>query len=91
MESKEFRKMIESIRIIEKSIGVYSKKTAKIELKNSLAVRKSIFATNIIRVGEIFSSKNISIKRPGIGKSPMMWYKIIGTKSKKNYKPDDPI
>ena len=46
---------------------------------------------NLNKGDKIFTSKNISIKRPGIGKSPMMWYKIIGTKSKKNYKPDDPI
>ena len=91
MNPKEFKKMVESIRIIEKSMGLSTKKATKIELKNSLFVRKSIFANRKISKGEKFTSKNITIKRPGIGKSPMMWYKIIGTETKKNYKKDDPI
>ena len=32
---------------------------------------------------------NLSIKRPGTGISPLHWYKIMGKKSKKNYKSDD--
>ena len=48
-----------------------------------LFVRKSIIAKNEISKGEIFSSKNLTTKRPGTGISPLVWDKIIGKKAKK--------
>jgi len=37
------------------------------------------------------TDKNITIKRPGKGISPMQWDEIIGTIAVKNYKLDDLI
>ena len=53
--------------------------------------RKSIVASKDICKGEIFTLKNITAKRPGTGMSPMFIPKIIGKKSKKNYKEDQLI
>ena len=44
-----------------------------------------------ITVGEFFSEKNLTTKRPGNGISPMRWHDIIGKKSTANYEPDDLI
>ena len=87
----EFKEMVKSIRNVENAFGSSLKKPTKIETQNSLIVRKSIFAQKNIKKGEKFSLENICIKRPGVGKSPMMWYKLIGKKSKKNYKADELI
>ena len=87
----EFKAMVKSIRNVENAFGLSLKKPTKIETQNSLIVRKSIFALKNIKKGEKFSLENICIKRPGVGKSPMMWYKLIGKKSKKNYKADELI
>ena len=38
--------------------------------------------------GDIFSEKNLTVKRPGNGISPLNWDKLIGKKSEINYKPD---
>ena len=59
--------------------------------KNIKVARKSIVASCYIKKNELFSEKNITLKRPGDGKSPMLWDKIIGLKAKKNYKIDEKI
>ena len=63
----------------------------KAEIKNRKLVRKSIFASKKITTGEKFSSNNLTTKRPGNGISPMLWKKLIGKRSKRNYKTDDLI
>lgn len=91
LEPREFAKLIQKIRNLEKAFGSYHKKPSKIESKNKLIVRKSIVAKISIKKGEIFTVNNITIKRPGNGISPMKWYKVLGTKSKNDYKPDEII
>ena len=41
-----------------------------------------------VKKGDIFSAKNLTVKRPGNGISPLNWDKLIGKKSEINYKPD---
>ena len=84
-------KMIKKIRNTEKLLGSKFKKPTSSELKNKKIARKSIVANKFITRGEVFTEKNLTTKRPGYGKSPMNWNKIIGTKSKKNYKIDEII
>ena len=84
-------KMIKKIRDTEKLLGSKFKKPTSSELKNKKIARKSIVANKFITRGEVFTEKNLTTKRPGYGKSPMNWNKIIGTKSKKNYKIDEII
>ena len=41
--------------------------------------------------GDIFTEKNLTIKRPGNGISPMRWNKILGKKAKQNFIEDEII
>ncbi len=91
LEINEFKKMIDSIRIIEKCIGKYNKFVTSSELKNKKIVRKSIYSSNIIKKGEKFTAKNITLKRPCIGIDGKKWDLIIGMKSKYNFKKNEPI
>tara|TARA_Y100001970_G_C14259237_1_gene878294 strand:- start:16245 stop:17252 length:1008 start_codon:yes stop_codon:yes gene_type:complete len=91
IEYSDLKKMVSSIRNIEKSLGSYKKIITNSEKKNLKIVRKSIHAFKSIKKGEVFNDSNITIKRPAIGISPMKWDKIIGTKSKKNFNKDKPI
>ena len=70
-------------------LGSYLKKPTKSELKNKKLVRKSIVAKRNIIKGETFSEFNTTCKRPEGGISPIYWNKIMGKKSKKNFKVDD--
>ena len=74
-----------------RKIPNYEKKCSKSEEPNIIAARKSIVASKNIKTGEYFSQNNISTKRPGIGISPMMWDKVIGSIANKDYEEDDMI
>lgn len=87
----ELVKMVSSIRNIEKAIGSGKKTITRSELKNRKIARKSIVAIKTIKKNEIFKLNNIGVKRPGTGISAEKFYKILGRKSKKNYKLDDLI
>ena len=87
----ELKKMVISIRNIEKALGNYVKKVTKSEKKNIVVARKSIVAIREIKKGEKFSENNLGIKRPGTGISPTKFYNILGKRANKNYKFDELI
>ena len=91
LNPKELKHMITLIREFETLKGSKVKKPSKSEMKNLNIVRKSIVAKEIIKKGEKFTEKNLAFKRPGGGMSPMNLWKILGTKSKKDYKKEDII
>lgn len=88
---EELSSMVVSIRNIEKALGNGIKKPSASELKNKLIIRKSLVAAENIKKGEIFTSENIAIKRPGNGISPMLLDKIIGQVANKNFVKDEMI
>ncbi len=91
IEPKELTQLVNSIRNIELALGDGVKKPKKSELKNKVHIRKSIFASKNILKGEIFSEKNLTVKRPGYGISPMDWDMIVGKKAKRNFLEDEMI
>lgn len=91
LEPNELKEMVRSIRNIELALGNGIKKPSKSEVKNKDIARKSIVAKISIKEGESFTEKNITIKRPGNGISPMRWNELIGKISTKNYFEDDLI
>ena len=91
LNPKELKQMIKLIRVFEKSVGKYQKSISKSESQNLLFIRKSIVAKKKIIKGEKFSKKNLTCKRPGNGISPMLWERLMGKKSKKNYKVNEQI
>jgi len=92
LEPEELKTMVIAIRNIEKAIGGSGlKEVSKSEEKNKPIARKSIVAATNIAKGEVFSTKNLTVKRPGIGISPMQWDEVIGKKAKKDFQEDDLI
>jgi N,N'-diacetyllegionaminate synthase len=91
LEPDELKAMICAIRNIEKARGSGIKKPSPSELKNKPIVRKSIVAACDIKKGEVFTEKNLTIKRLGTGISPMRWDEIVGKTSTKDYHEDDLI
>ena len=54
-------------------------------------MRRSLVANCAIKKGEIFSSNNISVKRPGTGLSPMKYDEIIGRAAIRDFDADELI
>ena len=73
------------------ALGQKEKKICKSEIQNSKVARKSIVAKKTIKKNEIFTEENLCTKRPGTGISPMLWDKLIGKRSKKDFSKDDLI
>ena len=53
--------------------------------------RKSIVAACEIAEGELLTERNITVKRPGNGISPMRWDEVLGTRAKRNFHYDELI
>ena len=78
MTPEEFKEMSENIRKVELAKGVIDYVVSDADLLR----RRSLFATEDIQPGELFSEKNIKSLRPGVGISPMYYESILGKKSK---------
>jgi N-acetylneuraminate synthase len=92
LEPDELKAMVSAIRNIEKAVGGSGLKEVSIsEAKNKPIARKSIVASKSIKKGDFFTEENITVKRPGIGISPMQWDGVIGKTAKKDFEEDDLI
>lgn len=87
----ELKNLIDQVRKVEVILGSDKKTPSPSEIKNLKIARNSIVANSEIKKGERLNKKNITIKRPGTGISPMMYYKILGKKALKNFKKDEII
>ena len=91
LEPKELFAMVKSIRNIEIALGDGLKIPKESESKNSSLIRKSIVAKLNIKKGEVFSVHNLTCKRPGDGLSPMLWPRLIGKISSRDYSQNEQI
>lgn len=91
LEPDELTAMVSSIRHTEKAIGTGNKMPSPSEKKNITIARKSIVATKKIKMGEVLTKDNITVKRPGTGISPMKWNEVLGTKAIRDFEEDELI
>ncbi len=85
LEPQELCAMVKAIRNIEQALGDGHKVISASEQKNIKIARKSIVAACFIRKGELLTEKNLTVKRPGNGISPMRWEEVIGTYANRDY------
>ena len=83
MEFEEFKNMVDDIRNTEQLFGqpVYGPSDGE---KRGLRNRRSLFAVQDIRKGELFTDENIRSIRPGQGLLPKYYEQVIGKKAKEN-------
>lgn len=91
LEPQELKAMIAAIRNIETAMGDGIKRPSSSEAKNMQVARKSLVAACDIKQGEVFTEQNLTVKRPGLGISPMRWCETIGQAAQKDYQADDLI
>jgi N,N'-diacetyllegionaminate synthase len=82
LEPHELKAMVKAIRNVEKALGSGVKEPSPSELKNLTAARKSIHLSGDLPAGHILTEKDLEMKRPGDGISPMQMDEIIGRKLK---------
>ena len=90
IEPQELKELVESIRIVEKSLGKVHYGLTKKE-KDSRIFRRSLFTVKDIKRGEIFTEENIRSIRPSNGLKPKYFKMIFGKKAKKEIKKGTPL
>lgn len=92
LEPEELAQMVRAIRNVELAVsGSGKKEPSPSEQKNIDVARKSIVAARPIRKGDIYSTNNLTVKRPGNGLSPMKWDDIIGLTAIRDFDEDELI
>ncbi len=91
LEPKELKEMVRAIRQVEQALGYPAKIPTLSELKNRHIARKSLIAGCDIKEGDVFDEKNLAIKRPGNGLSPLFFWNLLNRKAKKDYHQDEMI
>ena len=90
-EPVEFKKMVDSIRNIEKAFGTGEKLPTKSEIDISKVVLKRCVASKKIKTGEIFNENNLTVKRNDKGLPAKYWDLLIGKKATKEYEIDEAV
>jgi N,N'-diacetyllegionaminate synthase len=92
LEPAELKAMVQAIHNIELALsGDGLKRPSSSEARNIQIIRKSLVANCAIRAGEVFTSQNLTTKRPGTGISSMRWDEFIGRTATKDYQEDELI
>lgn len=92
LEPDELSAMVSAIRNVELAMGGDGvKRPSQSEVGNRLIARKSIVARIDIRAGDIFTTDNLTTKRPGSGLSPMRLDEILGRPAPRAFAADEVI
>jgi pseudaminic acid synthase len=90
MEPAEFKDLVNNVRIAEKSLGRVNYHFTPQESSSRLH-RRSLFAGEDIKKGEIFTAKNMRSVRPADGLPPKFYFSILGKKSTRDIKKGTPL
>ncbi len=84
MDAKDFKDMVHKIKDTEKLLGIIDY-TLDNKRKQARNYARSLYISNDIKQGELFTEDNIRSVRPGYGIHPKYLNTILGTKAQKDY------
>jgi N-acetylneuraminate synthase len=91
MDASAFKKMVESVRALEKTLGGDQKKVLDSEKETVIIQRRGIYAKADIEKGETISREKIEFLRPALFLRPPQVKDILGKKTKYKISAGDPI
>lgn len=91
LEPREFAQMVQGIRQVEQSLGSPVKRPTPSELRNRNIARKSVVAACPIEQDECYTERNLAVKRPYGGRSPMEYFDLLGEKAGRSYRENEVI
>jgi N-acetylneuraminate synthase len=77
LEPAELKAMVDAVRTVEKALGSVRYGVTKDQEKNR-AFRRSLFAVNDVRKGDVFTEDNVRAIRPGNGLPPKHLSDLLG-------------
>ncbi len=75
---EEFARMVQAVRTAEKALGEVHYGPQSQTEKNNMVYRRSLFAVQNIKKGEIFTEKNVRVIRPAFGLAPKHYWEVLG-------------
>jgi len=84
MDAKEFSKMVQAIRDVEKLLGKVDYSMSE-KQKNNRRFCRSLYVTQEIKKGEKITEQHVRSVRPGYGLHPKYLKDILGTLATKDY------
>ena len=90
LDEKEFKQMVDSVRLTEKMIGEVDYEMTE-KKKKSRQFSRSLFVITDVETGEIISKENIRSIRPGFGLHPKELPNVLGQKFSENQTKGTPL
>ena len=90
LEPKELKMLVDESKRAWQAIGKVQYGATGAEIKSKI-YRRSVYVTEDIKSGSIFTEKNIKIIRPGDGAPPSLYGLILGKKARHEYKRGEPL
>lgn len=91
LEPDELKDMVQGIRDVEMALGNGIKGPQASEIKNKPIARKSLVVAEAMKAGELFTESNLTVKRPGTGTSPYLYWSLLGKAAEQDYSEGDII
>jgi N-acetylneuraminate synthase len=91
IEPRELELLVTSVRDVEHALGSGVKAPVAGEMSTRAVARRSLVARAPIRAGEVFSTENLSVKRPGTGVAPTLYWDYLGRVATRDYACDELI
>ena len=91
LEPAELKRLVADVRTVEAASGSPVKWPTASELDTRSVARRSIVAARPIAAGEAFDTENLTVLRPGTGRSPMSLWDLLGRSASRAYGLHEPI
>lgn len=79
MDKEDLKRFISKLSVYRTMLGQSNEKDLELEAAARKHARRSIVALGNIKKGEVFSEKNLIVKRPAHGVSPIHWDDVLGS------------
>jgi sialic acid synthase SpsE len=90
MEPREFKAMVEAIRVAERALGEVHFGLTDSE-RSTRIFRRSLFVVRNVRQGEIFNQENVRSIRPGHGLHTRHLSAIVGKRADRDIERGTPL
>jgi len=90
LEPREFKEMVDAIRVAEKALGGVHYEVGEKESK-SRVFRRSLFVVKDMKAGEVFTEENLRSIRPGYGMHPKYLKEVLGRRAARRIKLGTPL
>ena len=83
MEPNEFKSMVDNVRLMEKAMGK-SEIVISSKVEKNRQFSRSLYVVDDVKIGDIFTLKNLRSIRPGHGLKPKFLNDVLGKKATQN-------